>query len=82
MAESGRCNHFTRAPDVYLVDDTLHILNRVEGRIVTHDTYPAEVIEQMARRAKGISAAAGMIGRLAGVMRKKGQKKPRKRDKH
>lgn len=58
-------------PEIYMVADHVHIVDRIAGAVVVHRIYPIAVIDQLAQRAAGVAAAAEMVGQIAGAGRRR-----------
>jgi hypothetical protein len=68
-------HHLTSAPEVFLVDDKIHIIDRVDGVIAIHKVYPAIVLMTFVRRVRKLARASDALFLQAEPRKRKRKKK-------
>jgi hypothetical protein len=65
MAIQGHTYHFSEPPEFYLVDENVHVVDRIKGEVTLHKIYPPSVLERLGERARHVKNAAEMMANLA-----------------
>jgi hypothetical protein len=78
MAPTGHTYHFPDAPEFYLVDDHLHVVDRIKGEVALHRIYPATALGTLSERTRHVKNAAKLLEILARPLKPKKNKKDRK----
>lgn len=82
MAPTGHTYHFTEAPEVYLVDDNVHVVDRIKGEVALHRIYPVTMLGALRERTRHLKSTAKLIAYLedpAKVKKPKRKHKGKKR---
>jgi hypothetical protein len=81
MLATGHTYHFPEAPEFYLVDDNVHVVDRIKGEVALHKIYPAAVLDTLRNRARHVKNMAELIEILGGPLKVPKRKKTKKHKK-